>query len=129
MFKKINKLTKRKKSSKPGENEMTKNNETNSVIGKKMIVRANVAGVHAGIVESLDASTQTVTLTNAYRLWRFYTRDKTGSVSDVAANGLKPNGGHSIGARLPSVIVINPNGLELAEMTDEAYASIEAWRN
>lgn len=99
------------------------------IIGKKMIVRANVAGVHAGIVESFDAATQTVTLTGAYRLWRVYTRDKSGSVSDVAANGLKPNGGHSIGARLASVTIVNPNGFELAEMTDDAYKSIEKWKN
>jgi len=101
----------------------------NGIIGKKMIVRANVAGVHAGVVESFDAATQTVTLTGAYRLWRIYTRDKSGSISDVAANGLKPNGGHSIGAKLASVTVVNPNGLELAEMTNEAYASIQEWKN
>jgi hypothetical protein len=101
----------------------------NGIIGKPVIVRANVAGVHAGVVESLDAATQTVTLTSAYRLWRIYTRDKSGSISDVAANGLKPKGGHSIGARLKSITIINPDGLELAEMTDEAYSSIEKWEN
>lgn len=100
-----------------------------SIIGKKMIVRANVAGVHAGVVDSFDAATQTVTLTGAYRLWRIYTRDKSGSISDVAANGLKPKGGHSIGARLLSVTVVNPAGLELAEMTDDAYQSIIDWQN
>lgn len=100
-----------------------------SLIGKKMIVRANVGGVHAGVVKEFDASTQTVTLTGAYRLWRVYTRDKSGSISDVAANGLKPDGGHSIGARLPSVTLVNPPGLELAEMTSAAYKSIEAWQN
>lgn len=94
-----------------------------------MIVRAKIAGVHAGIVESLDAATQMVVLTDAYRLWGFYTRDNSGSISDLAANGLKPNGGHSIGARLNSVVVINPEGLELAEMTDEAYRSIQEWKN
>jgi hypothetical protein len=99
------------------------------LIGKKVIVRANVAGVHAGVVESFDASTQTVTLKNAYRLWRIYTRDKSGSISDVAANGLKPKGGHSIGAKLSSVTIVNPNGLELAEMTDGAYTSIQEWEN
>jgi hypothetical protein len=99
------------------------------IIGKKMIVRANVAGVHAGVVESFDPATQTVTLTGAYRLWRIYTRDKSGSISDVAANGLKPNGGHSIGAKLNSVTLVNPPGFELAEMTDEAYKSIEQWKN
>lgn len=100
-----------------------------SVIGKKVIVRANVAGVHAGVVKEFDPKTQTVVLAGAYRMWRFYTRDKSGSVSDVAANGLKPDGGHQIGARLASVVITNPTGLELAEMTKEAYASIEAWKN
>ncbi len=101
----------------------------NGIIGKKMIVRSNVAGVHAGVVESFDAKTQTVTLANAFRMWRFYTRDKSGSISDVAANGLKPNGGHSIGAKLASVTIVNPQGLELAEMTDAAYASLGEWKN
>lgn len=99
------------------------------IMGKKVIVRANVAGVHAGIVDSFDAATQTVTLKNAYRLWRVYTRDKSGSISDVAANGLKPKGGHSIGARLSSVTIVNPNGLEISEMTEEAYKSIQEWEN
>lgn len=100
-----------------------------SIVGKKMIARANVAGVHAGVVESFDPATQTVVLTGAYRLWRFYTREKSGSISDVAANGLKPAGGHSIGARLKSVVITNPPGLELSEMTDEAYQSIQDWKN
>lgn len=99
------------------------------IVGKKMIVRANVAGVHAGIVEEFDPAAQTVTLSEAYRLWRIYTRDNSGSISDVAANGLKPKGGHSIGAMLASVTIVNPSGLELAEMTDEAYKSIENWKN
>ena len=101
----------------------------NGLIGKLVIVRANVAGVHAGVVEAFDAATQTVTLANAYRLWRVYTRDKSGSISDIAANGLKPGGGHSIGACLKSVTIVNPAGLECAEMTASAYASIEAWKN
>jgi hypothetical protein len=99
------------------------------IVGKKMIVRANVAGVHAGIVEAFDAATQTVTLSGAYRLWRIYTRDNSGSISDVAANGLKPKGGHSIGAMLASVTIVNPQGLELAEMTSEAYKSLVDWVN
>lgn len=103
--------------------------EKHSVIGKKMIVRANVAGVHAGVVTEFDPATQTVVLENAYRLWRVYTRDSSGSISDVAANGLKQNGGHSIGAKLASVTIVNPQGLELAEMTDEAYTSIQEWKN
>ncbi len=110
-------------------NKEKKVKNENSVIGKKMIVRANVAGVHAGVVEFFEAATQTVTLKNAYRLWRVYTRDKSGSISDIAANGLKPNGRHSIGAQLMSVTLVNPPGLELAEMTDAAYTSIQEWQN
>jgi|SRR5665213_2177661 len=105
-----------------------KNVEVN-LIGKNVICRATVAGVHAGEVTSFDPATQTVTLKNAYRLWRIYTRDSSGSISDVAANGLKPKGGHSIGARLASVTIVNPSGLELAEMTNDAYDSIKEWKN
>lgn len=96
--------------------------------GSKVIVRSNVAGVHAGVLSAFDPKTCTVTLSNAYRLWRFYTRDKSGSVSDVAANGLKPDGQHQIGARLKSVTIVNPGGLEIAEMTGAAYKSIEDWK-
>lgn len=99
------------------------------MIGKKVIVRSTVAGVHAGVIKAFDPKAQTVTLGNAYRLWRFYTRDKSGSISDVAANGLKPDGNHSIGARLLSVTIVNPTGLELAEMTKDAYESIEKWKS
>jgi hypothetical protein len=98
-----------------------------SMVGKKVIVRANIAGVHAGVVESHVPGTTSVTLSNAYRLWRIYTRDKSGSISDVAANGLKPKADHQIGAKLKSVLIENPSGLEIAEMTDDSYASIEKY--
>jgi hypothetical protein len=101
----------------------------NGIIGKNVIVRATVAGVHAGKVTAFDSATQTVILAKAYRLWRVYTQDKSGSISDIAANGLKPDGKHSIGAELASVTIVNPTGLELAEMTDEAYTSIKKWTN
>jgi hypothetical protein len=99
------------------------------IVGKKVIVRANVAGVHAGVVKEFDPKNQTVVLANARRLWRFYTRDNTGSVSDIAANGLKPDGAHQIGAKIASVTIVNPTGLELAEMTNAAYESILDWKN
>lgn len=98
------------------------------IIGKSVIVRANIAGVHAGTVESLDPKTQTVTLTRARRLWRIYTRDKSGSISDIAANGLDPKKEHQIGAELARVTIINPNGLEIAEMTDAAAKSVLEWK-
>ena len=103
--------------------KVTKNK--NPLIGKPVIIRANVAGVHAGILDSVDGTT--AILKSAYRLWRVYTRDKSGSISDIAANGLKPNGGHSIGAKLERVMIVNPNGLEIAQMTSEAYKTLEEW--
>ena len=103
--------------------------EQMSMVGKKVIVRANVAGVHAGIVTVHTPGVPAVELKNAYRLWRVYTRDPQGSISDVAAHGLKPKAQHQIGAKLPSVAIENPPGLEIAEMTDEAYESLEAYAN
>lgn len=97
-----------------------------SLIGKPVIVRATVAGVHCGILAQLDPATQTATLTNACRLWRWYTRDKTGSISDVARHGLKPDAEHSIGAKLASVVIVSPQGLEIAETTQAAYESVLA---
>jgi hypothetical protein len=103
---------------------MTKN-PLQSLIGKPVIVRANVAGVHCGVLAGIDPATQTAVLKDAYRLWRVNTRDTTGSISDIAANGLKPPlSQHSIGAKLDAVAIINPPGLEIAEATADAYASI-----
>jgi hypothetical protein len=97
------------------------------LVGTSVIVRANIAGVHAGTVESFDPKTQTITLTKARRLWRIYTRDRSGSISDVAANGLAPKKEHQIGAELARVTIVNPNGLEIAEMTKEAAKSVLEW--
>lgn len=98
-----------------------------NLVGTSVIVRSNIAGVHAGTVESVDFATQTITLTKARRLWRVFTRDKTGSISDVAANGLAPNKDHQLGAELARVTIVNPNGLEIAEMTAKAAESVRNW--
>jgi hypothetical protein len=95
------------------------------LLGTPVIVRANVAGVHCGILESYDPANCALTLKDAYRLWRVYTRDASGSISDIAANGLKlPLGQHSVGARLDSVVIVNPPGFEIASATEAAYASV-----
>lgn len=95
------------------------------LIGTPVIVRANVGGVHCGVLEGIDLAKQTVVLKDAYRLWRVHTRDASGSLSDVAANGLKtPLSQHSIGTRLDRVVIVNPQGLELDSATAKAYASI-----
>jgi len=101
-----------------------KNKIEEKLIGKKVIVRANVAGVHAGEVISSDLQHNIIMLKDTYRLWRVYTRDKSGSISDVASNGLKPNANHSIGAIIKTTTITNPNGLEISEMTDAAWDSI-----
>lgn len=98
-----------------------------NLVGTHVIVRSNVAGVHAGTVESVDFENQTITLTKARRLWRIFTRDKTGSISDVAANGLEPDKQHQIGAELVRVTIVNPSGLEIAEMTSQAAESVRKW--
>lgn len=100
-----------------------------AMIGKPVIVRANVAGVHAGILLEFSPETNTVLLKDAYRLWRYYTRDRTGSVSDIAANGLKDGVEHAIGTKLESVLIHNPPGFEIAEMTQKAYLSVAEWKN
>lgn len=97
------------------------------LIGKKVIVRANVAGVHAGEVVAVDFSKQTIVLKNTRRLWRVYTRDSSGSISDVCANGLKEGENHSIGAVIPSTVIVNPPGLEISEMTDHAWDSVTTY--
>lgn len=101
--------------------------ENKTLVGRPVIVRANVAGVHSGLLLEFSPQNNTVLLKNAYRLWRVYTRDTTGSISDIAANGLKPEGDHSIGAKLEHVLIHNPPGFEIAEMTDEAYKSVCEW--
>ena len=103
------------------------NSINDSVVGKFVIVRANTAGVHAGRVVAADLVNKMVQLENARRLWRVYTRDKSGSISDVAANGLKTDAQHSIGAMLKSVTIVNDAGLEIAEMTDFAWKSVEEY--
>ena len=98
---------------------------SHKLLGTPVIVRANVAGVHCGILESYDPANCALTLKDAFRLWRVYTRDASGSISDIAANGLKePLSQHSIGARLDNVVIVNPQGLEIAAATAAAYASI-----
>lgn len=97
------------------------------LVGSWVIVRSRVAGVHAGRVESFDPGAYTVTLVEARRLWRYYTRDESGSVSDVAANGLASGKDHQLGAKLPRVTIVAPDGLELAEMTEAAAKSVIEW--
>mgnify|MGYP007095368393 CR=1 FL=1 len=58
-----------------------------NLIGQKVIVRASSAGVHYGTLVSIIGDT--VSLTNARRLWRWRVKgDKGVSLSDVADLGI-----------------------------------------
>ena len=46
---------------------------------------------------------------------------------DLQENGLKENADHSIGATIPSVVIVNSAGLEIAEMTNSAWESISGY--
>lgn len=98
-------------------------------IGKNVLVRANVAGVHVGEVVALDLANSSILLKNAYRLWRYYTRDKSGSVSDLVANGLIEGKDHQIGTRLDKVLIVNPPGLEIDIMHEGAHESVVSHKN
>lgn len=91
-----------------------------------VIVRAHTAGVHAGTLESLDAKTGTAVLSNSRRLWFW----NGGSLSEVAVYGLAA-GDNKIGALMPSVTIVSPQGFELGECTEAGKASIlgaKEWR-
>lgn len=96
----------------------------NMMVGKFVVVRAEIAGVHAGEVVMCDFKTNSVVLKNARRMWGWETRDTTGSLSDIAANGLCKGKSHQIGATVPSTTVTNPRGLEMCEFTEHAWASV-----
>ena len=58
---------------------------SNPVIGKFCIARCYSAGVHAGIVESVDG--ENVLLKDSYRLWTWKAEDGV-ALSGVAQNGI-----------------------------------------
>lgn len=96
------------------------------LLGKKVLVRAEVAGVHCGTLVAISGAT--VILENSYRLWKFYTnhKDITGSVSTVCSVGLSPDQPDMIGTKMPLVLIENSNGLEVGLMTDAAFLTVAA---
>lgn len=104
---------------------MEKSSIQKNLIGKLAIVRATVSGVHAGRVKDVNFKDHSIVLEESYRLWRVYTRDDTGSISDIAAHGLKkPLSQHSIGAKIGTVVIYNPDGLEIAIIDEGVMRSI-----
>lgn len=94
------------------------------LLGKKVLVRSEVAGVHCGTLRAISGTT--VILEGSYRLWRFYTKhkDMTGSVSAVCAFGLYASQPDMIGPQMPMTLIENPRGLEVDLMTDAAFESV-----
>jgi hypothetical protein len=94
---------------------------TNSLIGQYVIVRSSPSGCWAGTLQTMDGNT--VTLTDARRLWRWWAA-KGVSLSGVAAAGLHPK--HLKDCRIaePVSTAIVLEVCEVLSTTDEAKASI-----
>lgn len=58
-------------------------------IGKVVLVRDNMAGVHVGTCVDFDAAAKTCTLKNARKVWRW---EGAASCHGVAKRGLRPDG-------------------------------------
>lgn len=67
-------------------NQCSKQQSSHPFIGKHVIARCYSAGVHAGIVESVDG--ENVVLTDSVRLWSWKAKDGI-ALSGVAQSGLK----------------------------------------
>lgn len=96
------------------------------MVGKNVVVRSNVAGVHMGTVAYLTETL--VILKNSRRMWDWDTNDESGSLSDIVANGLRPDKKHYIGVALETVFIGNPPGLEVAELSQKSYDSIMSYK-
>lgn len=98
-----------------------KTNAAHPFVGKYVIARCYVAGVHAGTVLSVDG--ENVILTDSRRLWSWQAKDGI-ALSGVAQHGIKDKG--------CKVDVVNPTlyltGVcELIPATDSARESINAY--
>lgn len=91
-----------------------------SLIGQKVIVRAYRAGVLYGTLVSVEGDT--VTLTNARRLWYWQVKDKKGiSLEDVANYGVSKDS--KITESVGTAIILD--GGEIMTTSKEAQTSIE----
>ncbi|HMQ38141.1 MAG TPA: hypothetical protein PKA07_11315 [Micropruina sp.] len=91
------------------------------MIGKYVIVRAEAAGVHAGVLKS--QSGRDVVLHDARRLWRWDVAPYGISLSDVAIHG--PVGSRSrITAAVPEILL--PTAIEVIPCSADAERVIRA---
>jgi hypothetical protein len=97
-------------------------------IGRYCVVRANAAGVYAGVVVAVSANadgTLNVTLTEARQLWRWWAKEGQG-VLDVAATGMADRAEVKVGASSGAEPVQIAACVCIAATTPAAEASIRA---
>ena len=87
-----------------------------TVIGRLVVARTRNAGVHIGVVQSIDG--ETALLTDAYRLWRW---KGANSLHEVATRGVDMD--YTRVSEMTESIVIN-GWIELLPVTSKARASL-----
>lgn len=91
---------------------------TKNLIGKRVIIRANGAGVFYGTLNEVEGNT--VELLNCRRLWYW---DGAASLSQLAAEGVKAPQNCKFTVSVESIVILNV--IEIIPATAEAQASIE----
>jgi len=92
-----------------------------SLIGQYVIIRSTQSGCWAGTLAAMDG--QTVTLTDARRLWRWWAA-KGVSLSGVAAHGLRSDKLRECRIAAPVTTAIVHEVCEVLATSDEARVSI-----
>lgn len=95
------------------------------MIGKKVIIRADRAGVFYGVLKEKNGSE--VTLTDCRRLWCWY---GAASISQLAIEGTKRPNDCKFTLVVPIISILGV--IEIIPCTDEAIKSIEevaVWKN
>lgn len=88
-------------------------------IGKKVIVRANRAGVFYGILSAKEGTE--VELTDCRRLWYW---DGAASISEIALSGVTKPGNCKFSVTVPQILI--EGAIEIIPCSDKAVASVEA---
>jgi len=92
---------------------------TKNLIGKKVIVRCNRAGVFYGTLNEIDGLQ--VELKNCRRLWYW---DGAASLHQLAAEGVTAPGNCKFTVRVESIVLLE--AIEVIPCTDKAIEIIEA---
>lgn len=89
-----------------------------NLIGKRVIIRAQGAGVFYGTLNEVDGNT--VELVNCRRLWYW---DGAASLSQLAAEGVKAPQNCKFTVTVESIVILNV--IEIIPATAEAQESID----